>query len=205
MPRPAGGRVKCPAACVAGQAARNAQQSAAERTGGANGRARQSKQLRPAQQVVRQRSEHDPCAVGVELPGREVRQGLVFEVGDHLLDDGVLAVLGFDHGDLLAAVGDEREVPPVGPQLSLGAEQTGAADDQPPTAVAGLGDLRLTLLGVGEVLPGVLVLTPVAPARSTRAISSSVNRSIPFCVFADPLRRRMCSASRVSARVARIG
>ena len=48
-------------------------------------------------------------------------------------------------------------------------------------------------------------LTPLAPARSTRAISSSQKRLIPFCVFADPLRRRMCSASRVSARVARIG
>jgi len=48
-------------------------------------------------------------------------------------------------------------------------------------------------------------LTPVAPALSTRAISSSQKRTIPFCVFADPFRRRMCSASRVSARVARIG
>jgi hypothetical protein len=47
--------------------------------------------------------------------------------------------------------------------------------------------------------------TPLAPARPTRAISSSVTRSIPFCVFADPLRRRMCSTSRVSALVARIG
>jgi hypothetical protein len=46
---------------------------------------------------------------------------------------------------------------------------------------------------------------PVAPALRTRAISSSVKRSIPFCVFADPLRRRICSASRVSALVARIG
>ena len=48
-------------------------------------------------------------------------------------------------------------------------------------------------------------LTPVAPARSTRAISSSQKRSIPFCVFADPFRSRMCNTSRVSARVARIG
>ena len=47
--------------------------------------------------------------------------------------------------------------------------------------------------------------TPSAPARSTRAISSSVKRSIPFWLFADPLRRRMWSTSRVSARVARIG
>ena len=30
-------------------------------------------------------------------------------------------------------------------------------------------------------------------------------RSIPFWVFADPLRRRMCNVSRVSALVARIG
>jgi hypothetical protein len=47
-------------------------------------------------------------------------------------------------------------------------------------------------------------LMPVAPALVTRALSS-VKRRIPFCVFADPLRSRMCSASRVSARVARIG
>ena len=46
---------------------------------------------------------------------------------------------------------------------------------------------------------------PLALARSTRAISSSTKRLIPFCVFADPFRRRMCSASLVSARVARIG
>jgi len=39
-------------------------------------------------------------------------------------------------------------------------------------------------------------LTPLAPARSTRAVSSSQKRLIPFCVFADPLRRRICSASR---------
>jgi hypothetical protein len=48
-------------------------------------------------------------------------------------------------------------------------------------------------------------LTPVAPARSTRAISSSQNRSMPFCVFADPFLSRMCSTSRVSDRLARIG
>src|SRR4051812_6210076 len=48
-------------------------------------------------------------------------------------------------------------------------------------------------------------LAPVAPARSTRAISSSMKRSMPFWVFADPFLRRICSTSRVSARVARIG
>ncbi len=34
-------------------------------------------------------------------------------------------------------------------------------------------------------------LTPLAPARLTRAISSSVKRRMPFWVFADPFRRRM--------------
>src|SRR4051812_35098489 len=48
-------------------------------------------------------------------------------------------------------------------------------------------------------------LAPVAPARSTRAMSSSTKRSMPFWVFADPFLRRMCSTSRVSARVARRG
>jgi hypothetical protein len=47
-------------------------------------------------------------------------------------------------------------------------------------------------------------LIPVAPARSTRAISSSQKRLMPFWVFADPFLRRMCSVSRASARVARI-
>ena len=32
--------------------------------------------------------------------------------------------------------------------LGLGAEQAGASDDQPPGAVAGLGDLRLAVVGV---------------------------------------------------------
>jgi hypothetical protein len=38
-----------------------------------------------------------------------------------------------------------------------------------------------------------------------RAISSSVKRSIPFCVFTEPFLSRMCNTSPVSARVARIG
>jgi hypothetical protein len=172
---------------------------------------------------------------------------LVFEVGDDLFDDGVIAVLGLDERELVGAVGDEREVSPVGPQLGLHADESCAADDQPPSGVGGFRDLRVAFFGVVDALPGVLVdrfdgatdrldhpypdrvlpagflevfeglrvfqnpesarrsAVPVAPARRTRAISSSVKRNIPFCVFADPFLRRMCSASRVSARVARIG
>ena len=87
-----------------------------------------------------------------------MRERLVFEVGDDLFDDGVVAVLGLDEREILGAVGEEAEVPPVGPQLGLGAEQAGAPDDQPPAAVGGLGDLRLAVLGVvADRLPGVLV------------------------------------------------
>ena len=55
-----------------------------------------------------------------------MRQRLVLQIGDDLLDDGVLAVLGLDERDLLGAVGEKAEVPPVGPQLGLVAEQAGA-------------------------------------------------------------------------------
>jgi len=147
VPGPAGGEVKRPSAGVAGQAAGDLKQSAAQGAGGADGRLGKSKQLRPSQQVVRERGEDGPGTVGVEVPGGEVRQCLVFEVGDDLLDDGVLAVLGLDQCDVLVTVGEKTEVPPVGPQLGLRADEAGAADDQPPGAVDGLGDLRLTLVG----------------------------------------------------------
>jgi hypothetical protein len=179
----------------------------------------------------------------VKVAAGEVRERLVFAVCDDLLDDCVLAVLSLDDGDVVGAVGDDGEVAPVGPQLGLRADKARAPDGQPPVAVGGLGDLRLTVFGVVDGLPGVLVdrgadgldhphpdrvlparllealedlrvpkpesarssFSPVAPAWFTRAISSSVKRLIPFWVFADPSRRRMCNVSRVSARVARIG
>ena len=59
---------------------------------------------------------------------------LIFEISDRELDDGVLSVLCLDHRKGVGAVGDEREVAPVGPELGLGADQAGAADDQPPPA-----------------------------------------------------------------------
>jgi hypothetical protein len=54
---------------------------------------------------------------GAELAGWEVRERLVFEVSDDLLDDRVVAMPGLDDRDVLGAVGDKREVPPVRPQL----------------------------------------------------------------------------------------
>ena len=48
-------------------------------------------------------------------------------------------------------------------------------------------------------------ISPVAPARRTRAMSSWMKRRAPRAVFADPLRMRACSTSPVSARLAKIG
>jgi hypothetical protein len=150
---------------------------------------------------------------------------LVFEVGDDLLDDGVVAMLGLDHRQLVGAVGDKRKVAPVGPQLGLLADQAGAPGDQPPvgSAIASIASRmpfwmrtpieygqpafsrRANTVTFQKPESARSSLTPLAPPRATRAISSSPKRSIPRCVFADPVRRRMCSTSRVSARVSRIG
>ena len=54
-----------------------------------------------------------------------MRECLVFEVADRELDDGVLAVLSLDERDVLAAVGEEREVAPVRPQLGLRPDAAG--------------------------------------------------------------------------------
>ena len=74
-----------------------------------------------------------------------MRERLVFEVGDDLLDDRVVAVLGLDERDFFVAVGEEAEVSPVGPQLGLGADKAGASDDQPSAAIGRFGDLRLAV------------------------------------------------------------
>jgi hypothetical protein len=42
-----------------------------------------------------------------------VRQRLVGEVNDDLLDDGVVAMLGLHDGEIVGAIGDKREAPPV--------------------------------------------------------------------------------------------
>ena len=172
LPGPAGGEVKCPLAGGAGQAAGHLKQPAAEGAGSADGLAGQADQGAPAQQVVRQAGDHGPGAVGVELAGGEVRERLVFEVADRELDDGVLAVLGLDHLERLAAVGEEREVAPVGPELGLRTEQAGAADDQALAVGGGLGDLCLPVLGVVlERLPGRLgdLGDPLRDARTAGA------------------------------------
>jgi hypothetical protein len=52
-------------------------------------------------------------------------------------------VLGLDERDVLVAVGDQRELPPIGPQLGVGSAQARATDDQPAAAVPTLMSLDI--------------------------------------------------------------
>ena len=131
FPWPPGGHLECHCAGGAGDPAGNAQQSATEGPGGRDDCVGQPDQGRPAQQVVRERRDHGPGGVCDEVAGREMRQCLVFEVTDREFHNGVLAVLCFHLLDRVGAVGQERVMAPVGPQLGLGADQAGAAYDQP--------------------------------------------------------------------------
>jgi hypothetical protein len=95
-----------------------------------------------------------------------VRERLVFEVADGQLDDRVLAVLGLDRKQLVAAVGDKRKQLPTGQQLALAIQRADTADDQAPAAERGLGDLRDRAVGVvGERLPGGLRLSGLLCVR----------------------------------------
>ena len=62
-----------------------------------------------------------------------MRQRAVDEVGDHLLDDGVVAVVGFRGEHRQRAVGEDRVVTPGGEQLTLGGwgQAADPAHDQP--------------------------------------------------------------------------
>jgi hypothetical protein len=92
-PWPPSGHPECHGARGAGDPAGNAQQPAADGSGGGDDRVGQADQGGPPQEVVRQGGDHCPGGVGEELAGGEVRQCLVFEVTDREFHDGVLAVL----------------------------------------------------------------------------------------------------------------
>jgi hypothetical protein len=83
-----------------------------------------------------------------------VGERLVFEVADRELDLGMLAMLSVNLVQILAAVGHEREAPPVGEELGLillGVKMD-TADDQPLASQRGLGELadaRPSRLGSG--------------------------------------------------------
>ena len=84
------------------------------------------------------------------------------EVADAQLDHGVAAMILVQPHDGADPVGHKRVGAPVGEQLGLGADQAGAAHDQPVTPVAGLGDLRDAPVGIDDVGPGVLWMVAIA-------------------------------------------
>jgi hypothetical protein len=136
------------AAAVAGDAGGDADEVAAD------GRAAGFRVERPGQrpggagQVVADSRAGQPRGVGGEVPRGQVGQGAVAEVGEDLLDDGVVAVMGLGLDGLERRVGEDGVVAPAGEQLvlaggGLAVEVADAADDQP-------GGDRLALVLRGE-------------------------------------------------------
>ena len=98
-------------------------------------------------------------AVGGELSGGAAAEpGVFFEVANGEFDGGVGSVVGVGgDGVEVGSVGDEAVVAPVGPHLGLGAEQAGAAHDEPqlgPLAV-GAAELVAAAAGVDGGLSGL--------------------------------------------------
>jgi hypothetical protein len=114
LPGPAGGHPECPLAAGASQTAGDLKQVAASGLGGLDGLVGQPDLGCPASEVVRERGDHRPRAVCLELSGGEVSEGLVFEVADHELDRGVVAMIDVGDQRRDRAVGRERMVAPVG-------------------------------------------------------------------------------------------
>lgn len=71
-----------------------------------------------AQQVVRHGCTQDPGGVGAEPPRRYVGQRSVDEIGEHRLDDRVLAVSDVGLGDGQVGAGEERVISPHGNESS---------------------------------------------------------------------------------------
>ena len=89
----------------AGQAAGDLEQVAAAGAGGLDRLVGLPDLRDPASEVVRERGDHGPGAVGGKLSGGEVSEGLVFEIADHQLDLRVVAMID---------VGRKRRDGPVG-------------------------------------------------------------------------------------------
>src|SRR4051794_41008163 len=93
----------------------------------------------PADEVVSEHCALQPGRVGVEpARGDVVEASAGFEVADGELDGGVLTMEPVPFDDVPVEVGDEGVVPPVRPELLLGASgQPGAAHDQAEGELAG--------------------------------------------------------------------
>ena len=164
----------------------------------------------------------------MEPAGRDVFEpGAVFEVADGELDGGVLTMEPIDFDDVAVEIGEERVVPPVGPQLLLGSPgEPGAAHDQSAGELAGrvgrLGDLGLAAVGVLDVDPGVLVDASIAaatvgnPQRTAIVNRTSSRLSVAMVSFAQnpesiriviwpvaPARRARATSSSMNRRAPR--
>jgi hypothetical protein len=82
-------------AAVAGDPGGHGDQVAADGGGPCPGVAGPGLGAGGAQQVVRHGGEDEPCPVCGEVTGWQVGEGACVQVGDYLLDDGVIAVLAF--------------------------------------------------------------------------------------------------------------
>jgi len=90
------GEVKRPGSAVTGQLHGDLQPTEVDGATGTDGAVGQPDQLGPAQQVVRERAEHGPRTVSVELARGEVRERLILETGHHLFHDCVDTMLGLE-------------------------------------------------------------------------------------------------------------
>jgi len=82
--------------------------------------------------------------------------GTLFQVADREFDAGMVAMerVKLDRGCL--EIGQEREVPPVGPELLVRADEACSADDEASPLVGRLGDLGKAVWGVRHFGPGLL-------------------------------------------------
>jgi len=97
---------------------------------------------------VRDRGDHCPCGVRVELARWGVREGLVDEVADVELNRCVIAVPSLNDSEALGAVSQRGVMAPCLEELRMVADEADAADDQPLLADGRLSDLRLPGFGV---------------------------------------------------------
>jgi len=81
------------AAGGADQSAGDVDEPGADGGSGRHGELQRGQGAQGAGEVVRDRGQRQPAGVGGERPGRGVRQRPCLQVGDDLLDDGVVAVL----------------------------------------------------------------------------------------------------------------
>ena len=134
---PALGQVQGEAtAAVPGGAGGDGDQVAADGRGPGLGEGQAGQGAGGAEQVVRHGCDRQPGRIRGKYPGRHMSQGTAGDVGEHLLHDGVAAVLPLGLDQLERGVGEDRVVAPGGEQLVLPGscllvQVADPADDQP--------------------------------------------------------------------------